>query len=192
MGISVEMREKLKENTKSLFNILEKNLKNKRDMSEVNEALNEELRTVGNFLGTTIEATEFDKKYEPMDDRSLCEVAFEKSLFLYSLWNVEKYTEIVKNEEKQLEIMYEIPFLKFLIDYKFEKYGFEIFKDMGLEIKGFTSDKKISVIEREDMSEEQRLKWEKQKEKMEKEGNLETRDIFLENNDKEIENEIQA
>ena len=88
--------------------------------------------------------------------------------------------------------MYEIPFLKFLIDYKFEKYGFEIFKDMGLEIKGFTSDKKIFVIEREDMSEEQRLKWEKQKEKMEKEGNLETRDIFLENNDKEIENEIQA
>ena len=52
-----------------------------------------------------------------------------------------------------------IPFLKFLIDYKFENFGAEIFNNMGLDIEGFDNNGNLRVREKENMTEEQKKEW---------------------------------
>ena len=52
-----------------------------------------------------------------------------------------------------------IPFLKFLIDYKFENFGAEIFSKLGLDIEGFDNNGNLRVREKENMTEEQKKKW---------------------------------
>ena len=173
------------ERIRSFFDGVLKISYNKRNMKKLNEEINYY------FKGLDMnELLDFDNEVDFENEREAIDVVKEKVVLMHCLFTGLDYKNLTDND--YIEILKKNPLLEHLASYKLEKYGFEIFKDMGLEIKGFTSDKKISVIEREDMSEEQRLEWEKQKEKMEKEGNLETRDIFLENNDKEIENEIQA
>ena len=52
-----------------------------------------------------------------------------------------------------------IPFLKFLIDYKFENFGAEIFSKLGLDIEGFDSNGNLRVREKENMTEVQKKEW---------------------------------
>ena len=55
--------------------------------------------------------------------------------------------------------MHKIPFIKSLIDYKFEHFGAEIFAEMGLEIMGFDKNGNLGLREREDMTPDQRKKF---------------------------------
>ena len=141
------------------FEEIEKAIMNKRDMRGVNEFLNLYLKNVSRYFNADFGMFEFDKQHKIESDRDLNEVAYQKALFIYSPVSGTSYTEIAKNPEKELEVMRKIPFIKSLIDYKFEHFGAEIFAEMGLEIMGFDKNGNLGLREREDMTPDQRKKF---------------------------------
>lgn len=101
-----------------------------------------------------IDISAFEEKYPLVTDRDYTEVAIEKATFLACLGTGLKLTDKI-----HFKLIKSIPFLKFLIDYKFENFGAEIFNNMGLDIEGFDNNGNLRVREKENMTEIQKKEW---------------------------------
>ncbi len=123
--------------------------------------------------------TDFDKKQdlENAKELTLINVVYEKALMVCKLGfclNIEKDIEW-KTEYKMIKA---IPFLEKLIKYKMEKYGNKILGDMGLEIKGRTSNGGVITQQKENATAEEIQKGEEMFKDLKKSGDV----IILSNN----------
>lgn len=80
--------------------------------------------------------------------------------------------------ETEYKMIKAIPFLEKLIKYKMEKYGNKILGDMGLEIKGRTSDGGVITQQKENATAEEIQKGEEMFKDLKKSGDV----IILSNN----------
>lgn len=147
-----KLTQKSIERINQIFKIIEINTGNKRDMKKVNEKLNQYFREY-----MKIDISAFEEKYPLVTDRDYTEVTIEKATFLACLGTGLSYGKLT--DKMHFKLIKSIPFLKFLIDYKFENFGAEIFNNMGLEIEGFDSNGNLQVREKENMTQEQKKEW---------------------------------
>jgi hypothetical protein len=140
------------ERINQIFKIIEINTGNRRDMKKVNEKLNQYFRE-----HMKIDISAFEEKYPFVTDRDYTEVAIEKATFLACLGIGLSYGKLT--DKMHFKLIKSIPFLKFLIDYKFENFGAEIFSKLGLDIEGFDNNGNLRVRKKENMTEEQKKKW---------------------------------
>lgn len=140
------------ERINQIFKIIEINTGNRRDMKKVNDELNQYFREY-----MKIDISAFEEKYPLVTDRDYTEVAIEKATFLACLGIGLSYGKLT--DKMHFKLIKSIPFLKFLIDYKFENSGAEIFSKLGLDIEGFDNNGNLRVREKENMTEEQKKKW---------------------------------
>lgn len=141
------------ERINQIFKIIEINTGNRRDMKKVNEKLNQYFRE-----HMKIDISAFEEKYPLVTDRDYTEVAIEKATFLACLGIGLSYGKLT--DKMHFKLIKSIPFLKFLIDYKFENFGAEIFSKLGLDIEGFDSNGNLQVREKENMTQKQKIMWE--------------------------------
>ena len=123
--------------------------------------------------------TDFDKKQdlENAKELTLINVVYEKALMVCKLGfclNIEKDIEW----ETEYKMIKAIPFLEKLIKYKMEKYGNKILGDMGLEIKGRTSNGGVITQQKENATAEEIQKGEEMFKDLKKSGDV----IILSNN----------
>ncbi len=147
-----ELNQESIEHMNQIFKIIEIKSGNKRDMKKVNEKLNQYFREY-----MKIDISAFEEKYPLVTDRDYTEVAIEKVIFLACLGIGLSYGKLT--DKMHFKLIKSIPFLKFLIDYKFENFGAEIFSKLGLDIEGFDSNGNLRVKEKENMTEEQKKEW---------------------------------
>ena len=135
------LQEQAEKRVTNTFKTIETVADNKRDMWELNRLLNFA------FLSTPLkEITEFEKKNQAITDRDITEIVFEKALLLYCILSGNKYEELTASSYE--EIFKKIPLINHIAKYKLEKFGSEIFKEMGLEIIDIT-EKGIIIKEAE-------------------------------------------
>ena len=135
------LQEQAEKRVANTFKTIETVADNKRDMWELNRLLNFA------FLSTPLkEITEFEKKNQVITDRDIIEIVFEKALLLYCILSGNKYEELTANSYE--EIFKKIPLINHIAKYKLEKFGSEIFREMGLEIIDIT-EKGIIIKEAE-------------------------------------------
>lgn len=140
------------ERINQIFKIIEINTGNRRDMKKVNKKLNQYFKE-----HMKIDISAFEEKYPLVTDRDYTEVAIEKATFLACLGTGLSYGKLT--DKIHFKLIKSIPFLKFLIDYKFENFGAEIFNNMGLDIEGFDNNGNLRVREKENMTEIQKKEW---------------------------------
>ena len=135
------VQEQAEKRVANTFKTIETVADNKRDMWELNRLLNFA------FLSTSLkEITEFEKKNQVITDRDITEIVFEKALLLYCILSGNKYEELTASSYE--EIFKKIPLINHIAKYKLEKFGSEIFREMGLEIIDIT-EKGIIIKEAE-------------------------------------------
>lgn len=148
-----ELNQESIEHMNQIFKIIEIKSGNKKDMKKVNEELNKYFKE-----HMKIEISAFEEKYPLVTDRDYTEVVIEKATFLACLGTGLSYRKLT--DKMHFKLIKSIPFLKFLIDYKFENFGAEIFSNMGLDIEGFDSNGNLQVREKENMTQKQKIMWE--------------------------------
>lgn len=153
------------------------------DLRSYNRQLNNLIRLyfekVTGAKNDAYDFTDFDKKQdlENAKELTLINVVYEKALMVCKLGfclNIEKDIEW----ETEYKMIKAIPFLEKLIKYKMEKYGNKILGDMGLEIKGRTSDGGVITQQKENATAEEIQKGEEMFKDLKKSGDV----IILSNN----------
>lgn len=153
------------------------------DLRSYNRQLNNLIRLyfekVTGAKNDAYDFTDFDKKQdlENAKELTLINVVYEKALMVCKLGfclNIEKDIEW----ETEYKMIKAIPFLEKLIKYKMEKYGNKILGDMGLEIKGRTSNGGVITQQKENATAEEIQKGEEMFKDLKKSGDV----IILSNN----------
>jgi len=147
------------------------------DLRSYNRQLNNLIRLyfekVTGAKNDAYDFTDFDKKQdlENAKELTLINVVYEKALMVCKLGfclNIEKDIEW----ETEYKMIKAIPFLEKLIKYKMEKYGNKILGDMGLEIKGRTSDGGVITQQKENATAEEIQKGEEMFKDLKKSGDV--------------------
>lgn len=132
---------------------VKKNIKLIRTLNRLNEFIGQDMETINKVLGIILKKV-IGKDYiippeQMKTDRDYLDVNIETFAFLYCLANNMSY----EKREHEKELIHKSKFFDYLITYKMDLYGQQIFNEMGYQITEITENGSVRFRE---MTEEEK------------------------------------